>query len=181
MFTEPSKLVERSPGSEAVGEIDWPLVSVVMPVRNEARFVARLLEQVLAQDYPANRLEILVADGMSDDGTRQILDDLATKHPRMRVIDNPGRIVSTGLNAAIAQSRGEIVIRIDGHAEVPPDFVREDVKLLQERPEVWSAGGPIVHTGPNRFSLAVAAAMSHLCGGGDASHRFQIGRASCRE
>jgi len=172
MLTEPSNLDEKSSGPGPDGEPVWPFVSVVLPVRNEARFIARLLDQVLAQDYPAERMEIIVADGMSDDATRQILDGFSTRDPRVRVIDNPGRIVSTGLNAAIARSRGDIVIRIDGHAEVPADFIRQGVQLLQERPEVWSAGGPIIHAGTNRFSQAVAIAMSHPCGVGNASHRF---------
>jgi succinoglycan biosynthesis protein ExoA len=172
MLAEPSNDAEESHGPEAAGETAWPLVSVVMPVRNEAGFMTLLLQQVLAQDYPTDRLEIIVADGMSDDGTRQILADFAARHPQVQVIDNPGRIVSTGLNAAVARSRGEIVVRIDGHAEVPDDFIRQGVKLLQEHPEAWSAGGPIVHAGTNRFSYAVAAAMSHRCGVGNATHRF---------
>src|SRR2546425_9491677 len=101
--SESLNLDEKSRAGRAIDETGPPFVSVVMPVRNEARFMARLLEQVLAQDYPADRMEIIVADGMSDDGTRQILSDFAARFPQVQVIDNPGRIVSTGLNAAIAR------------------------------------------------------------------------------
>lgn len=143
-----------------------------MPVRNEAGFIAKTLEGLFAQDYPRDRLELIVADGMSDDGTREILADLCRQHAHLVVIDNPGRIVSTGLNAAIAKARGDIIVRIDGHAEIATDFIRQDVKLLEEHPEAWVVGGPINHAGRNAFGQAVAVAMSHPAGVGLATHRF---------
>lgn len=148
------------------------MVSLVMPVRNERGYIAKCVDQVLRQDYPAERLEVIVADGLSDDGTRDILRDLAVREPRLRVIDNPGRIVSTGLNAAIAAAAGEIILRLDGHAEVAPDFVRQNVLLLDEHPEAWSVGGPIQHVGTTAFGQAVAVAMSHPLGVGNAKHRY---------
>jgi glycosyltransferase involved in cell wall biosynthesis len=149
-----------------------PFVSVVMPVRNEAGFISKTLGGLFAQDYPRDRLEIIVADGMSDDGTRQTLAALVEQQPHLSVIDNPGRIVSTGLNAAIAQARGDIIIRIDGHAEIAADFIRQNVALLEEHPEAWVVGGPINHAGRNAFGKAVAIAMSHPAGVGMATHRF---------
>lgn len=151
---------------------DWPTVSLVMPVRNERGFIAQCIDQVLKQDYPADRLEVIVADGMSDDGTRDILAEKAAREPRLRVIDNPGRIVSTGLNAAIAAAKGEVILRLDGHAEIAPDFVRQNVLLLEEHPEAWSVGGPIRHVGTTPFGRAVAIAMSHPLGIGNAKHRY---------
>ena len=151
---------------------DWPFVSVVMPVRNERPFIAKCVQQMLDQDYPRDKFEIVVADGLSDDGTLDILADIAAKHPQVRVIENPGRIVSTGLNLAIQAARGEIILRLDGHAEVAADFMRQDVLLLAEHAEAWSVGGPIHHTGRTAFGRAVAIAMSHPCGVGNARHRF---------
>jgi succinoglycan biosynthesis protein ExoA len=149
-----------------------PFVSVVIPVRNEVRFIADLLASVLAQDYPLERLEVIVADGLSTDGTRQILDELQTRHPQLIVVDNPGRIVPTGLNLAVARSRGDIIVRIDGHALIASDFLRQNVALLSEHPEAWSVGGPIRHAATTTFGHAVAAAMSHPLGVGNALHRF---------
>lgn len=151
---------------------DWPKVSLVMPVRNERGFIGKCVEQVLRQDYPPDRLEVIVADGMSDDGTRDILNQMAEREARLRVIDNPGRIVSTGLNAAIVAAAGEIILRLDGHAEIAPDFVRQNVLLLEEHPEAWSVGGPIHHVGRTAFGKAVAVAMSHKLGVGNARHRY---------
>lgn len=72
-----------------------------MPIRNEARYVTRCLESVLEQDYPLEKLEILIVDGMSTDGTREIIQTLQSKHPNLCLIPNPERIVSTGLNAGL--------------------------------------------------------------------------------
>ncbi len=149
-----------------------PFVSVVMPIRNEAGYIREGIAALLEQDYPADRFEIIVADGMSDDGTRAILDELVKSCPELVVIDNPDRIVSTGLNAAIERAQGEIILRLDGHAEIAKDFILQNVLLLSEHPEAWIVGGPIVHVGRNAFAKAAAAAMSSRFGVGNASHRF---------
>jgi glycosyltransferase involved in cell wall biosynthesis len=148
------------------------MVSLVMPIRNERGYIAIALQQLLEQDYPPEKLEILVADGMSDDGTREILADYSARDSRIKAIDNPGRIVSTGLNAAIAAASGDIILRLDGHAEVAPDFVRQSALVLNEHPEAWSVGGPINHGHTNAISHAVSIAMSHPIGVGNALHRF---------
>lgn len=149
-----------------------PLVTVVIPVRNEAGFIASLVGAVFAQDYPRHRLEVIVADGMSTDGTRAILARLQTEHPGLAVVDNHGRIVSTGLNVAVARAKGDIVIRVDGHALIASDFVRQNVALLSEHPEAWCVGGPIRHAATTTFGKAVAVAMSHPLGVGNARHRY---------
>jgi succinoglycan biosynthesis protein ExoA len=150
----------------------WPFVSVVIPVRNEAGFIADLIGTILRQDYPADRLELIVADGRSTDGTREILASLQAEQPRLIVVDNPGCIVSTGLNLAIARARGEVIVRIDGHALIAPDFIRQNVMLLAAHPEAWVVGGPIQHVGTTPLGQAVAVAMSHPLGVGNARHRY---------
>lgn len=149
-----------------------PMVTVVMPIRNEGGFIARILQTVLTQDYPADRMEVIVADGMSTDGTREVIHSLQAQWPNLRLIDNPQQIVSTGLNAALAHARGEVIIRVDGHCDLARDFVRQNIALLTEHTEAWSVGGPIVHTAKGLFGKAVAVAMSHPLGVGNATHRF---------
>ncbi len=161
---------EDQPSVQPAQEV--PFVSILMPVRNEAGFIRHLVGCLLEQDYPPDRFEIIVADGMSTDGTRTVLDGLRAEHQRLVVIDNPGRIVSTGLNAALAVCRGAIVIRIDGHSMVANNFIRENVALLAEHPEAWSVGGPIQHSARTPFGKAVAIAMSHPVGVGNAHHRY---------
>jgi succinoglycan biosynthesis protein ExoA len=152
--------------------MEYPFVSVVVPVRNEAGFIAALVDAVMAQDYPADRFEVIVADGLSIDGTKEILDGLQARYPRLVVVENPGRIVPTGLNLAVARARGEVIVRIDGHAVIAPDFLRQNVALLAEHPEAWSVGGPIRHAARTTFGHAVAVAMSHPLGVGNALHRY---------
>src|SRR4051812_28966285 len=85
-------------------------VSVLMPIRNEEKFIERSLKAILDQDYPHSLLEVLIADGMSTDETREIIACVAESYPNIavRIINNPGAIVSTGLNLAIQQARGDV-------------------------------------------------------------------------
>src|SRR5688572_29967727 len=92
-----------------------PLVSIVLPCRNEQGYIQACLPSALAQAPPEGGFEIIVADGMSTDGTREYLQHMAKEHPQIRFLDNPGRIVSTGLNAAIRAARGQIILRMDAH------------------------------------------------------------------
>jgi succinoglycan biosynthesis protein ExoA len=148
-----------------------PLVSVVMPVRNEEAHIGRTVAAVLAQDYPADRLEVLVADGRSADGTRDVLAHLAARDGRLKVIDNPGRIVATGLNAAIRQSRGEIVVRVDGHTEIEAGYVRACAEALS-RTGADNVGGRMTAVGSGAFGRAVAAATSSQFGVGGARFHY---------
>ena len=147
-------------------------VSVVMPIRNEVDFIAQNLATVLDQDYPSGAIEVIVADGMSDDGTREFLDNLQAEHDSLEVIDNQQRTVPSGLNDAIKKARGDIIIRIDGHVVVERDFVKQSVQALEDFPEAWAVGGPIVHAATGKFGKAVAVAMSHQLGVGNATHRL---------
>jgi succinoglycan biosynthesis protein ExoA len=166
--------MERSDRSAYVmrDSADTPFVSVVIPIRNEERYIAQALDRILAQDYPADRLEIIVADGMSDDATREIVAGYVRRDARVRLVDNPERVTPCGLNAAITASCGEIVCRIDGHCAVASDFLSQNVRLLEEHPEAWVVGGPIVNSATGLRGRAVAIAMSNPLGVGTARHRF---------
>ena len=148
---------------------ELPRVTIVMPVRNEERYIERSLGSVLAQDYPCDRLEVLVADGMSTDGTRPLVERLG-KGRDVRLIDNPRRIVAPGLNAAIAEARGEIVVRVDGHCVIAPGHVRRAVEILQ-REEIAGVGGPIETVGETPLARAIAVAMSSRFGVGGSAFR----------
>lgn len=147
-----------------------PFVTVIMPVRNEARFIASSIQAVLAQDYPRDRIEILVIDGMSTDGTREVINSLAENHSNLRIINNPGLIVPTGMNIALQQSKGEIIVRIDGHCEPAPDYVSRAVDhLLTEN--IDGVGGPIETIGETTVAKAIALAMSSSFGVGGSAFR----------
>jgi glycosyltransferase involved in cell wall biosynthesis len=148
-----------------------PSVSVIVPIRNEGGYVEDCLRALLTQNNLPASFEILVVDGMSDDDTRDKVRALAAHEPRLCLIDNPARIVSSALNLGIAQARGDVIIRVDGHTRVAPDFIRQNLALLAEHPEAWSVGGPIAHRGKTTFARGVAAAMSSRLGVGGARHR----------
>ncbi len=148
-----------------------PSVSVIVPVRNECGFIEECLRALLAQERIPARYDVLVVDGMSEDGTREIVSRLAASDARVRMLDNPGRIVSSALNLGIRGSSGEVIVRVDGHTRVAPDFIRANLDLLREHAEAWSVGGPIAHRGKTTFARGVAAAMSSRLGIGGAAHR----------
>jgi succinoglycan biosynthesis protein ExoA len=147
-----------------------PLVSVIMPVRNEGAAIQRSLDSVLAQDYPKERLEVLVADGMSDDGTRDLLSGYAERDARIRIIDNPARIMVSGFNAGLDVSRGEVVIMLGGHSEIAPDYVGNCVRYLQQD-VADCVGGPIETIANSAMGSAIALAMSTPFGIGGVAFR----------
>lgn len=152
--------------------IELPFVSVIMPIRNEVAFIRKSLETVLSQDYPADRMEVIVADGISTDGTREIVESFQTQHVNLKVIDNPNQIVSSGLNKAILAAQGEIIIRMDGHSEFPKDYVTRLVNLL-EATEAENVGGVLVASGTNNYvqrSIRIAYQSSLGIGQAQRSH-----------
>ncbi|WP_157263597.1 glycosyltransferase family 2 protein [Azohydromonas aeria] len=147
------------------------LVSVIVPCRNERAHIAAFCASVRAQRLPAPwRLELLVADGESDDGTRLELRRLAPADAALRVIDNPGRIVSCGLNRALAAARGEIVVRMDVHSTYAPDYVAQCVEALA-RSGAAVVGGPWRAEGVEPWQRAIAAAFQSRWVSGGARSR----------
>lgn len=148
-----------------------PFVTVIMPIRNEAAFIKQGLGAVLAQDYPAERMEVIIADGMSDDGTREIVQAMQAQYSNLRLIDNPGKIVPTALNAAIAQARGDVMVRVDGHTIIAPDYVRECIAALK-RSGADNVGGRMDAVNETPFGRAVALATSSPFGVGGARFHY---------
>ena len=112
----------------ADGEV--PFVTVVVPCRNEEHHIEPMIRSVKGSGYPPDRLEVIVADGMSTDGTRRILEGLAQHDGRIRIIDNPAVQKPHALNAAIAQAHGSVIIRMDAHSTYPRDYIPECVHAL---------------------------------------------------
>jgi glycosyltransferase involved in cell wall biosynthesis len=153
-----------------------PFVSIVMPIRNERAHIVACVESVLAGDYPVDRLELLAIDGMSDDGTRDLLAELAGRHPQLRLVDNPKRLQAPALNRGIELAQGEIIVRLDAHAIYPPDYVGRCVARLLES-GADNVGGVIVAVpgAETPMASAIALALSHPFGVGNA--QFRIGTA----
>ena len=149
------------------------LVSVIMPVRNEGDFIERAITSVLGNDYPAEKMEIIVVDGMSDDGTREIIEKLSREDDRVKMLDNPKRIVPTAMNIGLKAARGDVFIRVDGHAEIPRDFVTRSTECLRDHPQAWVVGGYIETVADDFIGRAIASAMQSPAGVGNA--RFRLG------
>jgi glycosyltransferase involved in cell wall biosynthesis len=145
---------------------------VVIPARDEARFIEQDLRSVLANDYPADRIEVIVVDGMSGDGTGEIVRKIAGEDRRVQCMSNPERITSTGLNIGVRASKGEVVIILGGHAIVTPSFIRLSVRALREHPQAWCAGGCIKTISENYTGRCISAAMSTPVGVGNAMFRL---------
>ncbi len=150
---------------------DQPRVAIVMTVVNEERHLRHAVEKLLDQDYPGD-LDIAIAVGPSKDGTHDVAQALADAHPNVRVVDNPTGRTPSGLNAAIAAVDSDIVVRIDGHAMVPRDYVRTGVAVL-ESSGADNVGGIMAAEGTTDFERAVARAMTSRFGVGGAS--FHVG------
>jgi len=146
-----------------------PTISVVIPMRNEARFIADCLRAVLAQDYPSDLVEVLVVDGESEDDSRAIVEKYAAETGRVRLLRNPHRIVPCALNIGIRAARGEVIARVDGHTVIAPDYLRNGIETLR-RTRADNVGGPMVPRGGGAFGDAVAAAMSSRFGIGAYFH-----------
>jgi glycosyltransferase involved in cell wall biosynthesis len=143
-----------------------------MPVRNEVEFIERAVKSILGNDYPADKTEVLVVDGMSTDGTHEIVQKMVTQDSRIRLLNNPKKIQTTAMNIGIKACRGDIIIRVDGHATVASDFVSQSVHVLNEHPDVWCVGGVMKTVGTTYWGRVIAAAMSSPFGVGTGNFRL---------
>ena len=144
-----------------------PTVTIAIPVRDEGDHLARTLASVTAQTYP-HIVEILVADGRSTDRTREV----ASAVPGVRVIDNPRVRQAAGMNEMLTEAKGDVIVRVDGHCELAPDYVERCVAALEESGAAL-VGGAMVPVGEDTMSRAVASAMTSGLGAGPA--RFHVG------
>jgi len=146
------------------------MVTVVVPMRNEEAYIAKCLRSIVEQDYPQDSLEILVVDGLSDDRSREIVEELRGQYPFIRLLDNPRRIVPTAMNIGIKEAGGEVIVRVDGHCRLVPDYISQCVRYLEET-GVACVGGAIESIGQTPMARAISLAMSLPFGVGDAYFR----------
>src|SRR5271157_4624835 len=107
-----------------------PRISIIVPCYNEAGFINKLLQNIVGQDYPRDKTEVFIIDGISNDGTREIISGFIISYPYIHLLDNERRYVPFALNKGISSSTGEVIIRMDVHAEYPTDYVSRLVQSL---------------------------------------------------
>lgn len=146
-----------------------PFVTIAMPCLDEERYIEACLASVRQQDYPGE-LEILVLDGRSSDRTREVVAGVSARDPRVILVDNPERLQAAGMNHAIRRARGDVIIRMDVHAEYAVDYVRRCVQVL-ERTGADNVGGAQRARAVSPFQTALCAALSSPLGVGGASYR----------
>ena len=157
----------------------FPRVSIVLPCRNEARYIGACLESILSADYPHEGMEILVVDGRSDDGTRDIVARFTAAYPNIQLLDNPRRVVPAALNIGVRAATGAVIARMDAHVVYPPNYLPRLVAALQET-GADNVGGCIVTlpADPSPVAQAVAIALSHPFGVGNSY--FRVGAPAPR-
>lgn len=147
-----------------------PSVSIILPIRNEGEGIRNTLDAILAQDYPGP-IEIIISDGMSTDQTRGIVQEYREKNSNIRLMDNPLKIVPTGMNLALGKAVGDIIVRVDGHTLIAPDYVSRCVEALA-RSGADNVGGRMRAEGTNLFGQVVAIATSTPFGVGGARFHY---------
>lgn len=150
-----------------------PVITVIMPVRNEGPFIASALHSVLGQDYPIDLLQVLVVDGCSTDSTRTEVLRVVAADARVELLDNPKGVVPTALNLGLGAATGDVIVRVDGHCALPAGYLRACVDLLEET-GADCVGGIIITQGATTVARAIAAAQSSPFGVGNAA--FRTGR-----
>jgi succinoglycan biosynthesis protein ExoA len=156
-------------------------VSLIIPCFNERETINKLLEAVYSQTYPRHYLEVVIADGMSTDGTRAQIAEFAGVHPDLHValVDNPRRIIPAALNCALAEAQGEIIIRLDAHSMPHSDYIERSVADLEAGLGENVGGVWEIHPGaPTWMAQSIAIAGAHPLGVGDAMYRHADKAAS---
>ena len=152
---------------------DLPLVSLIVPCRNEERHIDACLDSLLDNGYPTDRMEILVVDGISDDGTRPLVAARAWRHACIRLLDNPRHVTPAALNIGVAQARGSVVMLIGAHSTYPPGYIRT---LVDELASSGADGvGGTCTTCPGAatpVATAIAVALAHPFGVGNSWFRI---------
>lgn len=154
-----------------------PKVSVVIPCRNEVEYIRQVIGSVLEAEVPEGGMEVIVVDGMSDDGTREALAEICARSPSVRVIDNPKKAVPSAMNLGIRESRGEILVRLDAHTYYEPSYIAECVRWL-EKSGADNVGGALLAepTADTWVGRALAMTVRHPFGSGNAHHKASVVR-----
>jgi len=145
-------------------------LSIISPIRNEEKYLTECLASLVNQEYDNEKYEILVVDGMSTDRTREIVKEFETRYKNVKLLDNPNETVPYALNIGIKQARGDVIIRVDGHAVIEKDYLHQCVKYLK-RTNAECVGGIIESINQTFIGRAIALAMSSRFGVGNVRFR----------
>lgn len=154
---------------------ELPLVSIIIPMRNETGYIDKCLTSILQNDYSQDKVEILVVDGMSDDGSRELVQERQKKHPNLRLLDNPKRVTPAAMNIGIKNAQGDVIIIVNGHSYLAEDFIIQSVKHLQEHPDADCVGGTLQSVHETFVGEVIALAADSPFGAGGTRYRTKKG------
>lgn len=153
-------------------ENNLPFVSVIVPCRDEGRFIGKCLDSIIAQDYPRDKFEVLVIDGMSEDGTRKIVKEYNEQFPFVNLLDNCKRITSSALNKGIKAAKGDIIMIMGSHSTYEKNYMSQCVSYLTNG-DADNVGGvcKILPQNSSLVAKSIAYALSSSFGVGNAYYR----------
>ena len=153
--------------------INLSIVSIIIPCRDEEKCIGECLASIISQDYPKEKLEVLVIDGVSEDKTREIVKGYSRKYPFIKLIENPKKFTNFAFNIGIKQAKGEIIMIMGAHAGYKKDYISKCVKYLNEY-DADNVGG-VIKTRPSKntlFAKAITYCLSHPFGVGGSYFRL---------
>lgn len=156
------------------------LVSFVIIARNEEKTLPALFRDILAQSYPHSRMEVLLVDSASTDGTKACMEQFVWEEGRgfagAQVLENPGRTLARGWNVALRAFSGDVILRVDAHANIPADFVEKNIRCLESGEDVSGGQRPCIIENPTRWQKTLLLAENSLFGSSIAPFRRDVGK-----
>ena len=149
-------------------------ISIIIPCRNEEKFINKCLDSILNQDYPKEKLEVLVVDGMSADKTREIVQDYSQKFPFIKLLDNPDEVTPKGMNIGVKNSKGEIIVLpVNAHSVLDRDFLKWNVYYLKKIKNTDAVGGKLqaISDSGDLFAKAITFITDSIFGAGGIRYR----------
>jgi len=149
----------------------FSFISVIIPMRNEAKFIEKCVKSVLDQNYSKSRFEIIIIDGMSTDSSKKIVANLVKKNSNIRLFDNPGMTTPAGLNIGIKNAKGEVITRVDAHSYIASDYLQKIVNSFNNE-QIMAVGGPVRKISSSFLSETINLALSSPFGIGGGLHWY---------
>ena len=149
------------------------MISFILPIRNEAKLISKTVNSILNQKFNDRRFEIIISDGDSNDGTKQIVEKLEKKYKEIKVINNPAKISASGFNKALTICTGDLIIRVDGHVILDENYIENYYNILK-KVDADCIGGKTIHVGLGLVGKSISLAQSSKFGVGGALFRENV-------
>lgn len=150
-----------------------PFISIIIPCRNEEKFIGQCLSSIIANDYPKDQLEVLIVDGISEDETRDIIKEYAQQYPFIKVLDNSKKFIPTAMNIGIQHAIGNLIFKMDAHSTYEKSYISNCVRVLREFNADNVGGALITMPGANTLiAKSISLSVSHLFGAGNSYLRI---------